>query len=132
MVAIVSSRAFLQVNLVRYLCPFLNQEALHTISHVLVTCWLHVTWSCPWRPSRSYSCFKMQLYGQLSLWLSVTTATQAILAPAGFWMQFKVLIIAYKTLHGIGPGYLRDHLSTIAFVYPIHSSRMGAVQVPTI
>lgn len=27
--------------------------------------------------------------------------------PVGFWVQFKMLAITYKAVHGIQPGYLR-------------------------
>lgn len=35
---------------------------------------------------------------------------EAALAPSVFLAQFRVLVIAYKALHGLGPGYLKDTL----------------------
>lgn len=42
-----------------------------------------------------------------------TSAAQAALLPVCFQMQFKVLVIIYKIVHGIRSGYLRNHLSPI-------------------
>lgn len=30
--------------------------------------------------------------------------------PVGFWVQFKVLVITYKALHGVWPDYLKENL----------------------
>lgn len=46
-----------------------------------------------------------------------------------FQVQFKVLIITFKVLHGLGPGYFRDHLSPVVSAHPIQSGRMGMPQI---
>ncbi|KAM6455405.1 protocadherin alpha-5-like isoform 1-T1 [Liasis olivaceus] len=45
-------------------------------------------------------------------------------------VQFKVLVMTYKALHGMEPGYLRDHLSPLTSTQPIRSSRKGMLWVP--
>lgn len=47
---------------------------------------------------------------------------------AGFLVQFSVPI----SLHGIGPSYLKDHLSPIVSACPVALDRMGMLQVPLI
>lgn len=44
--------------------------------------------------------------------------------PVGFWVQFKVLIVTFKTLQGMEPDYLHDCLSSIVSV---HSNRLGRI-----
>lgn len=39
--------------------------------------------------------------------------------PIGFWLQFKMLLIIFKVLHGIGPVYLRGHLLIKVYACPI-------------
>lgn len=46
--------------------------------------------------------------------------------PVCLWMQLKMLVITYKILHGIGPGYLLL-VSTIS-AWSIQSCRVLAVQ----
>lgn len=51
---------------------------------------------------------------------------------AGLWVQFKVLDVICKALHGIGQGYLRNHLSPVVFAYLVHLGRMDPLQVHSI
>lgn len=39
-------------------------------------------------------------------------------AASFFCIQFKVLVFTFKALHGIGPGYLRDHLPWFHLFFP--------------
>lgn len=39
----------------------------------------------------------------------------------GFQVQFKMLGVIFKGLHGVGHDYLRDHLSSIVFAHPVCS-----------
>lgn len=43
--------------------------------------------------------------------------------PVRFQSQFKVLVVTYKDLHCMGPGYQRDHFPPIMVTHSIRSSR---------
>ncbi|KAK9395419.1 hypothetical protein NXF25_018780 [Crotalus adamanteus] len=51
--------------------------------------------------------------------------------PVGLRMQFKVLVITFKALHGIGPGYLQDRILPHSSQRPVRSHRLGLLQVPS-
>lgn len=36
-------------------------------------------------------------------------------------VQFSMMVVTYRVLHGMGPSYLRDYLSLITFSWPIQS-----------
>lgn len=39
--------------------------------------------------------------------------------PVDFWPQFKMLLITFKALYSLGPGYLRDHLTLQHSAWPL-------------
>ena len=43
--------------------------------------------------------------------------------PVCFRVQFKVLVITFKALHGMGPGCLKDRLIPITLTHPTRSGR---------
>lgn len=49
-----------------------------------------------WLLNRFYTCFQA-LHG----------------LPINFWVQFKMLLLIYKDLCGLAPGYLQDHISAL-------------------
>lgn len=49
-----------------------------------------------------------------------------------FWVQFKVLIITFKALHGRLAGYLQNHLCPIISAYPTRSGRKGLLHMPAV
>lgn len=48
-----------------------------------------------------------------------------------FLVQFKVLILTFIALHGMGPSCMKDHLSLVTSGHPTKSSRRGMLQVPS-
>lgn len=40
-------------------------------------------------------------------------------------MQFKMLVFTFKAVHGMEPGYLRVHLSSITYMHHIRIDRKG-------
>lgn len=50
--------------------------------------------------------------------------------PTCFQVQFKVLIVTFKALHELGPGYLMYHLLPVS-ICPIWSGSMGMLWVPS-
>lgn len=49
-----------------------------------------------------------------------------------FQVQFKVLLISYESSHGLGPGYLKDHLVLQASVQALWSTGDGLLQIQLI
>ncbi|XP_058011152.1 uncharacterized protein LOC131184144 [Ahaetulla prasina] len=136
----VSRRAFYQVRLVRQLRPFLDRDALCTVTHALVT-------------SRLDYCnalyMGLPLKGIRRLQLVQNAAARVIdgaprgshitpilrrlhWLPVAFRVRFKVLVTTFKALHGIGPGYLRDRLLRPNTSHrPVRSHREGLLRVPS-
>lgn len=44
-----------------------------------------------------------------------------------FQIQLKMLVITFKHLHGLGPGYLKDSLSLITYTCPSRTGRQGPI-----
>lgn len=52
-------------------------------------------------------------------------------AACCFWVEFRVLVLTNKALHGLGGlNYLRNCLSQITSTHPIRSAGEGLLQVP--
>lgn len=49
--------------------------------------------------------------------------------PVFFWVKFNVLVLSFKALHGIRPGYLRDCLFPFISVHSIRLIRRGILWV---
>ena len=45
--------------------------------------------------------------------------------PISFQVKYKVLVITFKALHGLGPGYLWDRL--LCTIRPAYSGLMGGI-----
>ncbi|XP_058050467.1 uncharacterized protein LOC131203825 [Ahaetulla prasina] len=138
--ATVSRRAFYQVRLVRQLRPFLDRDALCTVTHALVTSRLDYC-------NALYLGFPLRCTRRLQL---VQNAAARVIEgatrgshitpilrrlhwlPVVFRVHFKVLVTTFKALHGIGPGYLRDRLLLPhASHWPVRSHREGLLRVPS-
>lgn len=50
--------------------------------------------------------------------------------PTVFQSQFKVLVITYTVLNGLGPGYLKDRLLLHISAQHLHSLDGGLYQIP--
>lgn len=116
----------------RQLLPFLYQEALFTVTHVLVTSGID-----------SYNLLGMGLGLKdiQKLQLVQNAVTQAVICvpqsphiiallcklhwlPVCFQMQFKVFVMTNKVLYSMGPD-LSDHVSWIMSIFPSKISRRG-------
>ena len=51
--------------------------------------------------------------------------------PIHFQAQFKVLVLTYKALHGLGPQYLMERLSRHELTHTLRSTSKVLLQVPT-
>lgn len=52
--------------------------------------------------------------------------------PVDFWVHFKVLVVSYKALHGIGLCYLRNCLFPIVSACMVHSGRVDTLHILSI
>lgn len=48
-----------------------------------------------------------------------------------FVFEPRALVVTFRTLHGIGPGYL-EGLSQIVSAFPLDNSKVGQIQVSSI
>uniref|UniRef100_A0A8C7E7H9 Reverse transcriptase domain-containing protein n=1 Tax=Naja naja TaxID=35670 RepID=A0A8C7E7H9_NAJNA len=137
-VGAVTRGAFAEVCLVRQLCPYLNRDALRTVTHALVTSQINycnaLYMGLPLRTTR-----RLQLVQNAAARVVMGVSRYSIITsllrklhwlPVALWMRFKVLVITYKALHGLGPGYLRERLlPTSASHRPVRSHRQGLLGV---
>uniref|UniRef100_A0A803TEJ9 Reverse transcriptase domain-containing protein n=1 Tax=Anolis carolinensis TaxID=28377 RepID=A0A803TEJ9_ANOCA len=118
-VSAVAGRAFAQLKLVRQLRPYLEKSDLTMVVHALVTSrldycnalYVGLPLKTAWKlqlvqrsaarllTGANYRARSMPLFKELH-WL-----------PFTFRTQFKVQVITYKALNGLGPTYLRDRIS---------------------
>lgn len=88
-----------------------------------------LTWNCSSKPLEAVAgseCSNAGNYGYTSRCQYNNANAQAALVINGFWLQFKVLVIIYKTLQGSEPGY------PIISVHLIRTDRIAMLQVLSI
>ncbi|XP_058026881.1 uncharacterized protein LOC131192082 isoform X2 [Ahaetulla prasina] len=135
--------AFHQVRLIRQLRPFLDRDSLCTVTHALVTSRLDycnaLYMGLPLRSTR-----RLQLVQNAAAWGIEGAPRSSQVKPllrrlqwlqVVFRVRFKVLVITFKALHGIGPGYLQDRLlptvTSHCPVHPVRAHREGLLRVPS-
>lgn len=104
--------------------PYLDWETLRTLIHTLVNLCLlakHSTWNWPWNYLEAgvgWECSCITNYGHIPVcphtYLCIVSCTKF---SVGFSVQFKLLVMCYKMLHGIEPGYLRDYICSHSFLH---------------
>ncbi|KAF7240922.1 Craniofacial development protein 2 [Varanus komodoensis] len=117
-VTAVARNAFLQLRLINQLRPYLEYDCLATVTHALVTSRLDfcnaLYVGLPLKTVRT-----LQLVQNRAARLLTGTGRYAHMTPVLHqlhWLpiearaQFKVLIMTYKALNGLGPGYLNERL----------------------
>ncbi|KAF7251494.1 Papilin [Varanus komodoensis] len=138
-VTAVARNAFLQLRLIRQLCPYLEDNCLAIVTLAWVTSRLdfcnalHVglplktVWILQMVQNRAvklltgtwrYSHITPVLY-QLH-WL-----------PIEVWAQFEVLVITYKALNSLGPGYLKECLLPYLPSHPLRSAAEALLREPS-
>ncbi|XP_058023921.1 uncharacterized protein LOC131190598, partial [Ahaetulla prasina] len=138
--AAVSRRAFYQVRLVRQLRPFLDRDALCTVTHALVTSrldycnalYMGLPLKCTRRLQLVQNAAARVIVGATRC-SHVTPILRGLhWLPVVFRVRFKILVTTFKALHGLGPGYLRDRLLLPhASHRPVRSHREGLLRVPS-
>ncbi|KAF7239088.1 Sodium-dependent phosphate transporter 2 [Varanus komodoensis] len=117
-VTAVTRSAFLQLRLINQLRPYLEYDCLATVTHALVTSRLDfcnaLYVGLPLKTVRT-----LQLVQNRAARLLTGTGRYAHMTPVLrqlHWLpiearaQFKVLVMTYKALNGLGPGYLNERL----------------------
>ncbi|KAF7254272.1 putative RNA-directed DNA polymerase from transposon BS, partial [Varanus komodoensis] len=138
-VTAVARSAFLQLRLINQLRPYLEFDCLATVTHALVTSRLdfcNVLYvGLPLKTVRT-----LQLVQNRAARLLTGTGRYAHMTPVLHqlhWLpiearaQFKVLIMTYKVLNGLGPGYLNECLRPYMPDRPLRSAGESLLREPS-
>ena len=139
-VASVAQSAFYQLWLVAPLCPYLDRDNLASVVYALVTSKLgYCNALYMGLPLKTVQ--KLQLVQNAAARLITGTRRfehiRPVLAhlhwlPIRFRAQFKVLVLTYKALYGLGPQYLTEHLSRHEPTRTLRSTSKVLLRVPTL
>ncbi|KAF7246443.1 Protein NEL [Varanus komodoensis] len=110
--------AFLQLRLIHQLHPYLEYNCLATVTHVLVTSRLDFCNALyVGLPLKMVQILQLvqnraaRLLTGTGCYVHMTPVLRQLhWLPIEVWAQFKVLVMTYKALNGLGPGYLKERL----------------------
>ncbi|KAF7252366.1 hypothetical protein EYD10_01731 [Varanus komodoensis] len=138
-VTAVARNAFLQLRLINQLRPYLEYDCLATVTHALVTSRLDfcnaLYVGLPLKMVRT-----LQLVQNRAARLLTGTGRYAHMTPVLrqlHWLpiearaQFKVLIMTYKALNGLGPGCLNERLRPYMPDRPLRSAGESLLREPS-
>lgn len=106
---------------------------VHSSTHALVTSWvdlLGIVLEDHPETATGPKCASVGSYG-----LTLVSHVTPLLCnphwlPVCFQVEFKVLAVIYKTLHGMAQGYLWNCLSMVVSIHPTRSNRDGMLWLP--
>ncbi|KAF7241559.1 RNA-directed DNA polymerase from mobile element jockey [Varanus komodoensis] len=132
--------AFLQLRLIHQLRPYLEYDCLATVTHALVTSRLDfcnaLYVGLPLKTVRI-----LQLVQNRAARLLTGTGRYVHMTPVLrqlHWLpievraQFKVLVMTYKALNGLGPGYLKERLHPYLPSRPLRSAGEALLREPSL
>ncbi|KAF7248278.1 putative sodium-coupled neutral amino acid transporter 11 [Varanus komodoensis] len=138
-VTVVARSAFLQLRLIHQLRPYLEYDCLATVTHALVTSRLDfcnaLYVGLPLKMVRI-----LQLVQNRAARLLTGTGRYVHMTPVLrqlHWLpievraQFKVLVMTYKALNGLGPGYLKERLHPYMSARPLRSVGEALLREPS-
>ncbi|XP_061485295.1 uncharacterized protein LOC133385720 isoform X1 [Rhineura floridana] len=138
-VASVARNAFYHLRLVAQLRPYLDSDDLASVVHALVTSRLDycnaLYVGLPLKIVR-----KLQLVQNAAARLLTRTRRSAHITPVlarlhwlpiCFRAKFKVLVLTYKALHGMGPQYLVERVSQYETTRTLRSTSKALLRVPS-
>ncbi|KAF7247943.1 Phosphatidylinositol N-acetylglucosaminyltransferase subunit A [Varanus komodoensis] len=138
-VTAVARSAFLQLRLIHQLRPYLENDCLATVTHALVTSRLDfcnaLYVGLPLKMVRI-----LQLVQNRAARLLTGTGRYVHMTPVLrqlHWLpievraQFKVLVMTYKALDGLGPGYLKERLHPYMPSRPLRSAGEALLREPS-
>ncbi|KAF7249279.1 Peroxisome proliferator-activated receptor gamma coactivator 1-beta [Varanus komodoensis] len=139
-VTAVARSAFLQLQLIHQLRPYLEYDCLATVTHALVTSHLDfcnaLYVGLPLKMVRI-----LQLVQNRAARLLTGTGRCVHMTPVLrqlHWLpieiraQFKVLVMTYKALNGLGPGYLKERLHPYMPSRPLRSAGEAFLWEPSV
>ncbi|KAF7250405.1 Vacuolar protein sorting-associated protein 13A [Varanus komodoensis] len=139
-VTAVARSAFFQLRLIHQLRPYLEYDCLATVTHALVTSRLDfcnaLYVGLPLKMVRI-----LQLVQNRAARLLTGTGRYVHMTPVLrqlHWLpievraQFKVLVITYKALNGLGPGYLKECLRPYMPTRPLRSAGEALLREPSV
>ncbi|KAF7250196.1 Cytoplasmic polyadenylation element-binding protein 1 [Varanus komodoensis] len=139
-VTVVARSAFLQLRLIHQLCPLLGNDCLATVTHALVTSRLDfcnaLYVGLPLKMVRI-----LQLVQNRAARLLMGTGRCSHITPVlrqlhwlpiEVWAQFRVLVMTYKPLNGLGPGYLKERLLPYMPSCPLRSAADALLREPSV
>ncbi|KAF7236010.1 Olfactory receptor 10V1 [Varanus komodoensis] len=115
-VTAVARSVFLQLRLIHQLRPYLEYDCLATVTHALVTSRLDfcnaLYVGLPLKTVRILQLVQNRAASLLTgtgRYVHMTPVLRQLhWLPIEVWAQFKVLVMTYKALNGLGPGYLKE------------------------
>ncbi|KAF7253829.1 Lymphoid-restricted membrane protein [Varanus komodoensis] len=121
-VTAVARSAFFQLRLIHQLRPYLEDDCLATVTHVLVTSRLDfcnaLYMGLPLKTVRILQLVQNRAAGLLmgtGRYVHMTPVLRQLhWLPIEVRAQFKVLVMTFKALNGLGPGYLKERLRKVA------------------
>ncbi|KAF7235564.1 Cytosolic carboxypeptidase 4, partial [Varanus komodoensis] len=139
-VTAVARSAFLQLRLIHQLRPYLENDCLATVTHALVTSRpdfcnaLYV--GLPLKTVRILQLVQnraARLLTGTGRYVHMTPVLRQLhWLPIEVWAQFKVLVMIYKALNGLGPGYLKERLHPYMPSRPLRSAGEALVREPSV
>ncbi|KAF7244471.1 Ubiquitin-conjugating enzyme E2 U [Varanus komodoensis] len=139
-VTVVARSTFLQLRLIHQLRPFLENDCLATVTHALVTSRLDfcnaLYVGLPLKTVRI-----LQLVQNRAASLLTGTGRCSHITPVLrqlHWLpievraQFKVLVMTYTALNGLGPGYLKERLRPYMPSRPLRSATDALLREPSV
>uniref|UniRef100_A0A8D2J284 Reverse transcriptase domain-containing protein n=1 Tax=Varanus komodoensis TaxID=61221 RepID=A0A8D2J284_VARKO len=132
--------AFLQLRLIHQLRPYLEYDCLATVTHALVTS--HLDFCNAFYVGLPLKTVRiLQLVQNRAARLLTGTGRYVHMTPVLrqlHWLpievqaQFKVLVMTYKALNGLGPGYLKERLHPYMPSHPLRSAGEALLREPSV
>ncbi|KAF7248501.1 RNA-directed DNA polymerase from mobile element jockey, partial [Varanus komodoensis] len=138
-VTVVAGSTFLQRRLIHQLCSYLEDDCLATVIHALIISQLDfcnaLYVGLPLKTVRILQLMQNRaarlLTGTGHYFHITPVLYQLHWLPIEVWAQFKVLVITYKALYGLGPGYLKERLLPYLPSHPLRSAADALLREPS-
>ncbi|KAF7234923.1 hypothetical protein EYD10_18203, partial [Varanus komodoensis] len=131
---------FLQLRLINQLRPYLEYDCLETVTHTLVTSRLDF-FNALYMGLPLKTVWILQLVQNRAARLLTGTGRYVHMTPVLrqlHWLpvevraQFKVLVMTYTALNGLGPGYLKERLHPYMPTCPLRSAGEALLREPSV
>ncbi|KAF7251619.1 HHIP-like protein 1 [Varanus komodoensis] len=139
-VTAVARSAFLQLRLIHQLRPYLEYDCLATVTHALVTSCLDfcnaLYVGLPLKTVRILQLVQnraARLLTGTGRYVHMTSVLRQLhWLPIEVRAQFKALVMTYKALNGLGPGYLKERLCPYMPARPLRSAGEALLREPSV